>query len=227
MVFKKLSEQREKLIVSQAEPYLAENEDVLDWTRARPFEGRGDGFVFLSRRRIVVHWTGRTDAPGSFEWHEVHAWGVVSETAGGPVLAIETEDGSVCFVQLRADTPAMAETVGRFVENFASLAPTPRRDLSDGAHIGEFQAVDSVDVTHHARGMTQKVQRSVVTVIGLAMILFAILIIPLPGPWSILISIAGFAILASEYDWAKDALGWMRQKYQDAKEKLKRRRQPT
>lgn len=121
----------------------------------------------------------------------------------------------------------MAQTVGRFIENFSSLAPTPRRDLSEGDHIGEFQAVDSVDVPHHSRGMTEKVQRSIVTVIGLAMILFAVLIIPLPGPWSILISIAGFAILASEYDWAKDALGWMRQKYQDAKEKLKRRRQPT
>jgi uncharacterized protein (TIGR02611 family) len=227
VVLKKLSQQREKLIVSQAEPYLAEHEEVLFWTRARPFEGRGDGFVFLSRRRVVVHWTGRTDAPGSFEWDDIHSWGVVAETIGGPVLAIESEDGSVCFVQLRADTPAMAESVGRFIENFSSLAPAPRRDLSEGAHIGEFLAVESVDVHHHPKGMTDKVKRSVVTVIGLSMILFAVLIIPLPGPWSLLISIAGFAILASEYDWAKDALGWMKKKYQDAKRKLAGRRRVT
>jgi hypothetical protein len=225
VVLKKLSEQREKLIVSQAEPYLADDEEVLFWTRARPFEGRGDGFVFLSRRRVVVHWTGRTDAPGSFEWGDIHSWGVSAESIGGPVLAIETDDGSVCFVQLRVDTPAMAEYVGKFIENFASLAPTPRRDLSEGEHIGDFQAVESVDVPLHPRGMTEKVKRSVVTVVGLSMILFAVLIIPLPGPWSILISIAGFALLASEYDWAKDALGWMRKQYQDAKEKLRARRQ--
>ena len=84
-----------------------------------------------------------------------------------------------------------------------------------------------MDVEHQPKGMTEKVKRTVVTVTGLSMILFAILIIPLPGPWSILISIAGFAILASEYDWAKDALGWMRKKYNDAKEKLKARRQPS
>lgn len=227
MVLKKISEQREKLIVSQAEPYLAEDEDVLDWARARPFEGRGDGFVFLSRRRIVVHWTGRSDAPGSFEWDDIHAWGVVPDRIGGPVLAIETDEGSVCFVQLRADTPAMATTVGRFIENFASLAPAPRRDLSDGGHIGEFQIVDSVEVPLHPKGMTDKVKRSVITVLGLATILLALLIIPLPGPWSFLLAIAGFAILASEYDWAKDALGWIRKKYQDAKEKLKARRQPS
>lgn len=227
MVLKKLSEQREKLIVSQAEPYLADDEVVLYWTRARPFEGRGDGFVFLSEHRVVVHWTGRTDAPGSFEWDDVHSWGVVAETTGGPVLAIEGDDGSVCFVQLRADTPAMAESVGRFIESFSSLAPAPRRDLSEGGHIGEFQVLDSLEVLHQPRGMTEKVKRSVVTVIGLSMILFAILIIPLPGPWSLLISIAGFAILASEYDWAKDALGWMRKKYQEAKRKLAARRRVT
>jgi len=227
VVLKKLSQQREKLIVSQAEPYLADDEDVLHWTRARPFEGRGDGFVFLSRQRVIVHWTGRSDAPGSFEWDDIHAWGVVAETIGGPILALETDEGSVCFVQLRTDTPAMAENVGRFIESFSTLAPSPRRDLSDGEHIGEFQAVDVVDVMHHPKGMTEKVKRSVVTVVGLSMILFAILIIPLPGPWSLLISIAGFAILASEYDWAKDALGWMRKKYQDAKRKLAARRRTT
>ena len=48
-----------------------------------------------------------------------------------------------------------------------------------------------------------------VTVVGVAVIVGGIILLPLPGPgW--LIIFAGLGILATEYMWAKRLLGWLR-----------------
>jgi hypothetical protein len=47
----------------------------------------------------------------------------------------------------------------------------------------------------------------------------------LPGPWSFVVTIAGLAILASEYDWARDALAWSKDRYKAVSNKIKARRQ--
>jgi hypothetical protein len=53
------------------------------------------------------------------------------------------------------------------------------------------------------------------TLIGIALIVIAVLIGFLPGPWSIPLVIAGLAVLAREYDWAKDLLEWFKDKQKD------------
>ncbi len=70
-------------------------------------------------------------------------------------------------------------------------------------------------------GMTRRI---LVTIGGVVMIVVAMLIIPLPGPWSILLTIAGLALLSSEYDWAQDILVWVKKKYEAAKEKIAQRK---
>lgn len=48
-----------------------------------------------------------------------------------------------------------------------------------------------------------------VTVIGLAVVVTGIILLPLPGPgW--LIIFAGLGVLATEYVWARRLLGWLR-----------------
>ena len=48
-----------------------------------------------------------------------------------------------------------------------------------------------------------------VTVVGVAVIVGGIILLPLPGPgW--LIIFAGLGILSTEYVWAKRLLGWLR-----------------
>ncbi len=53
-----------------------------------------------------------------------------------------------------------------------------------------------------------------VTVVGVAIIIGGIILLPLPGPgW--LIIFAGMGVLATEYEWAKRLLGWARAKLKE------------
>jgi uncharacterized protein (TIGR02611 family) len=55
--------------------------------------------------------------------------------------------------------------------------------------------------------------RVAVTVLGMAIILTGILLLPLPGPgW--LIIFAGLGLLGTEYEWAHRLLGWVRRQVQ-------------
>jgi uncharacterized protein (TIGR02611 family) len=71
-------------------------------------------------------------------------------------------------------------------------------------------------------------KRAGVTVVGFALILAGIVLIPLPGPgW--LIVFAGLAVLATEYAWAERALNAARTKAKAAARsaRAKMRRRPT
>lgn len=223
-MLRRIAEQRERVILQGAERYLADDEIVLQWARAKQVGGRREGFVYLTSKRCLVHWTGRhEETTGDFAWPTITSWGVAAEAHGGPILGIEA-DGNTCFVQLRATTPGMANAVSEFVKRFADHAPEPLRPLSGPDDLGPFEATDSPRVRRHTMTLGDQARRIIVTVLGLALIVGAILIIPLPGPWSFVVTIAGLALLASEYDLAKDALSWTKQKYQQAAGKIKARR---
>ena len=225
-MLRRIAEQRRRVILAQAARYLEPDEEVVDWVRAKQVDGRAEGFVFLTPRRCIIHWTGKGEAsPGDFPWQEISAWGIQSDAHGGPILALRDGDGS-CFVQLRATTPAMAEAVASFVKEFADRAPWPREKIHAPQHLdGPFEATAAPEVPQHKRTLTDHTRRILVTVLGVALIVGAIVIIPLPGPWSFIVTIAGLAILASEYDWARDALAWSKERYKSVSNKIKARRQ--
>ena len=65
-------------------------------------------------------------------------------------------------------------------------------------------------------------KRAGVTVVGFALILAGIVLIPLPGPgW--LIVFAGLAVLATEYVWAERALAAARRKARSAASRARAR----
>ena len=62
-------------------------------------------------------------------------------------------------------------------------------------------------------------KRIVIFVVGVALVLLGIALIPLPGPFSIPLMIAGLAVLATEYVWAEKALATVKQQATQAKDK--------
>ena len=56
-----------------------------------------------------------------------------------------------------------------------------------------------------------------VTIAGFLLLIVAAIIIPVPGPWSILLSIVALSILATEYIWAQRMLRYAKEKADQAK----------
>ena len=66
-------------------------------------------------------------------------------------------------------------------------------------------------------------KRIVVFVVGVALVVLGIALIPLPGPFSIPLMVAGLAVLATEYVWAEKMLDTVKDKTQQAADLAKRK----
>jgi uncharacterized protein (TIGR02611 family) len=72
-------------------------------------------------------------------------------------------------------------------------------------------------------------KRIAVFVVGAALVVLGIALIPLPGPFSIPLMVAGLAVLATEYVWAERMLDTVKDKTTQATDLVKRtvlRRRP-
>ena len=72
-------------------------------------------------------------------------------------------------------------------------------------------------------------KRIVIFVVGVALVLLGVALIPLPGPFSIPLMLLGLAVLATEYVWAERILDTVKDKAKKASEVAKRsifRRKP-
>jgi uncharacterized protein (TIGR02611 family) len=218
-----VTEQRDKQILSQARPYLQDGEEVVEWVRAHEYEGKRRGYVFLTPDRLIVQWTDGRDRIVHFPWEKIDAWGVSERSEGPPVVGVETPEEAVLF-EVRISSSRSIGRVKAFLKRLAGFAPRPRTDLRTAREQGHFAARHEVDVNLPKRSVAGHTKRIVLTILGLAILLFGITIVPLPGPWSAPLIIAGLAILATEYDWAEDIMNWMKEKTRRAKERLKARR---
>lgn len=69
------------------------------------------------------------------------------------------------------------------------------------------------------RYIFRSTKRIVIFVVGVALVLLGIALIPLPGPFSIPLMIAGLAVLATEYVWAEKALDTVKVQASRARDK--------
>jgi uncharacterized protein (TIGR02611 family) len=220
---RRLGETRERHIASFASVFLDDGEQVVQWARVREPWGRRNGFAYLTERRWIVRWMGRGDDGASVLIDEIRTWGVDHDAAGGPILGVEGGDERE-FVQLRVSSRTGVQQATGFLRQFAQLAPRPRHALHKRDHQGSFRPRSNAPLARQRRSLASHTKRIIVTVIGLGLIALGIVLLVLPGP-GILVVIAGMAVLSSEFDWAQDALAWLRQKYQATVKKVRERAQ--
>jgi putative transmembrane protein PGPGW len=220
-----IAEQRDKHVLDKARPHLDEDEDVVHWCRASHPDERRDGFAFVTDRKLLIVWSGGPDGHGAVEWEDIQAWGVDGGAGRGPMLGVESERHSF-FVHFPVGSQGTAVRVTGFLHDFAHHAPRPRWRLLKAGHGRSFEAVP-MEVSVPPRSATAHTKRVVATVIGLVLVAVGLAITPVPGPWSLPVVLAGLAILASEYDWAKDVLDWVKDQARRARDKVRARRAPN
>ena len=222
----RLEEQRNKSALSLAKPHLDENEAVVHWVRVKHPEARKESFAFATDDRLLICWQGRSgEDPQVFEWVDVETWGIEARDSGGPTVSVEGP-GDMATVHLPTRSTRAAGRVSAFLHGIARLAPKPKRPPKKSGP-GSFEVHEGIDVhrdRHTALGYTKRI---VVTVLGVTLILFGLILGWLPVLPFWLPIIAGLAILASEYDWAKDLYDFLKDKYQDARKKIKSRRRTS
>ncbi|SRR2546426_4423857 len=101
------------------------------------------------------------------------------------------------------------------VEEVLATQPEIARRWHDHPAVVPFKVV--------VRFIGKSGKRIAVTVVGFAVVLIGIILIPLPGPgWAIVFG--GLAILATEYVWAQRLLNYAKRKATSAKDKILRKK---
>lgn len=217
----RISEQRERHVLSLAQPHLAPDERVEHWVRIRPQTGRHEGYAFATQDRCVLVWASAKDSDHvDVRWDEVVTWGV-SSGVGGPSVLLETDSESRVF-RIPVRTPRTAEKVQAFLDFLRKRAPEPTAAVREGEASQEFRADVPDRVEPERLDWKGQGRRVAITAFGFVAVIAGLLMLVVPGP-GILVTLLGLAILATEHDWAKDLLAWARRRYNDTKAKFRDR----
>jgi uncharacterized protein (TIGR02611 family) len=196
---------RERLVLGQVRTVLREGERVTRWAHVHDPKDARPGVVAVTPVRLLVQWS-EDQEDVVLAWDELTAWDIEQARDGSPVLALETCDGRV-EVALPVTSSARARAASELLSGVAEHATT-------GATVpAGFPRGDAPSFVADPRGVRGHVRRIVLTVAGASVIalglLFASPFVPGPGALTVL---AGLAILAKEYEWAKDVHLWFRRK---------------
>lgn len=220
-IARRISEQRERQILSLAEPHLDSDERVEHWIRIRPQSGRHEGYAFATRERCLLVWVSSDDTDhGNVRWGELVSWGISSRVGGAAVLLETQADSRVFRIPVRS--PGTAEKVRAFLDFVRKRAPEHSAEIRIGdasevfrAHVPEMVEPERLDWKGQGR-------RVAITAFGFLALITGLLMLVLPGP-GILVTLLGLALLATEHDWAKDLQAWARRRFKDTTAKLRDR----
>ena len=190
---------RERLVLGPLRPGLTAGESVLAWAHARVPDVRAPAVLIVTDRRCLLH------------------------VASTSVVDVDTPLGSLVRFDLDRASP---ETVGvrlngAGAEVVAELSLTTRaRSRAVGRvlsaltlnNIGAPETFDpnmTSPLPPVPRGMKDHARRVWVTVLGIVVLLVSLAFASpfVPGPGA-LTAVAGIAILAREYEWARDLHVW-------------------
>jgi uncharacterized protein (TIGR02611 family) len=190
---------RERLVLGHVRRGLDRDERIVAWSHANVPGKRAPGLFVVTDRRCLLH-----VASGSFQ-----------------DVSRPLERFDLFHVDRRSDEVARVRLLGGGTEVVAEFSLTSRvRARAAGRVLRELtradiDAPDAFDpqltspLPPLQRSMRHHARRAWVTVVGvLVLILSVVFASPfVPGPGA-LTAVAGFAILAKEYEWARDIHLW-------------------
>lgn len=203
----------ERLVLPQLRSLLAADEELLAWTHVLALSGQR-GVLLLTSNRCICHWPQRTDVVT--RWEKVTNARLEVGLPGELALVLESTDGGVA-VRLAASSRGQLRKAAQVLRTVGELTPSGMLDDVVGQTTADFPVL--------GRGVRGHVRRAVITTLGMLLLLVGVLFASpfFPGP-GILTILAGLALLATEYDWAKDLHHWARNRFERLRQRIRSRR---
>lgn len=209
------------MVLGQVRPLLEVDERVAVWAHVHAPGGSQPGLLSLTTARCLVHWGAGEEPAATFRWSELTAWQLAPREGGATVLTL-VAGRQVVEVRLLLTTDARARTAVEIVEHVAGHAPDAAGMTATGS---------ARELAAEPRGLREHARRIGVTLAGLLVVLVSLVFASpfVPGPGA-LTFLAGLAILAKEYDWARDVHRFVRRKFEQLwswmRERREHRRRP-
>lgn len=220
---------REHLVLGPVRQGLWPGEEIMAWTHAAVPGVRAPGVLVVSDRRLVLHLASHKLRDLDTPLHRFSSFDV--DPAGRDLVRIRLggRRGDEVIAELSLRSRARSRAIGRV------LAALSQQQITGPASLDLAATSPLPPVPRGLRGQARRVW---VTVLGVAVLLlsaaFATPVVPGPGA---LTAVAGLAILASEYEWARDIhvwasrmverfIAWMGRMWQRGRSVVERSRNP-
>lgn len=190
---------RERLVLGSILRYLDSDEEILAWTHANVPEVRAPGVLAVTNRNCVLHVASSSFPDISTPLSELS--GFKLNRRNPEVVRVRLcGDGHEVDVELSLTNRVRSRSLGRVLSaltRYEIAAP----ETFDPALTSPVPPMVR-NVRHHAR-------RVWVTVLGVFVLVLSVVFASpfVPGPGA-LTAVAGIAILAREYEWARDLHVW-------------------
>lgn len=190
---------RERLVVGELRRGFAPDEQLLAWAHARVPEVRSPAVLVVTDQRCLVHVASVRDPDTQTPLGSLVRFDLDQDQPDRVRVRLDGGDDEV-VVELALDSRARSRAVGRV------LGALAQRDVGTP---DSFDPSLSSPLPPVPRRMKDHARRVWVTVVGiLVLLLSAVFASPfVPGPGA-LTAVAGIAILAREYEWARDLHVW-------------------
>ena len=190
---------RERLVLGHVRRELSDGEQVVAWTHASVPDTRAPGLLVVTDRHCLLHVASSSIPDISTPLTEVSSFKLDRRNPELVRVRLCVADEEVT-VELSLTDRVRSRSVGR-VLSALTRAKVAAPDSFDAGLTSPLPPMER-SVRHHAR-------RVWITVLGvLVLIVSAVFASPFfPGPGA-LTAVAGIAILAREYEWARDLHVW-------------------
>lgn len=190
---------RERLVLGHVRTRLAEGEEIVAWSHANLPDTRAPGLLIVTDRRLLLHVATSTIPDTSTPLAELTGFDLDRRKPSVVSVSVQGDNGHT-QVDLNLTSRVRSRSVGRV------LAALHHQNLVAPAN---FDPSLTSPLPPMERGVKDHARRVWVTVLGLTVLLLsAVFASPfVPGPGA-LTAVFGIAILAREYEWARDLHVW-------------------